>query len=182
VLLREITTMPKVDNQSLELLLFLLVAIAMVVQAAVFLAAFLAMRKAAHTMNEKIDDMRTHVMPLVDTTRELMTKLAPRIESASDDMATIAHSLRVQGATLQAAADEILERARSQAGRLDTMLTSLFDAVDRAGDFMADCINKPIRQFSALLASARAAIESFRTTVPAPRSQSNHAPGEDMFI
>jgi methyl-accepting chemotaxis protein len=174
--------MPKVDNQSLELLLFLLVAIAMVVQAGVFLAAFLAMRKAAHTINEKIEDVRTHVMPLVDTTRDLMTKLAPRIETASDDMAAIAQTLRVQSANLQTAADEILERARSQAGRLDTMLSSLFDAVDRAGGFMADCINRPIRQFSALLASARAAVESFRTPVPPTRSQTNHAPGEDMFI
>jgi hypothetical protein len=47
---------------------------------------------------------------------------------------------------------------------------------------MAECINKPIRQFSALLASARAAIESFRTAVPPGRSQPNHAPEKDMFI
>jgi ElaB/YqjD/DUF883 family membrane-anchored ribosome-binding protein len=174
--------MPKADNQTLELVLFFLVALAMLVQAGVLLAAFLAMRKAARSMNDKIDEVRTQVMPLIETSRTLMTKLAPQIETACDDMATITHTLRVQTANLQSAADEILERARSQAGRLDTMLSSLFDAVDRTGDFMADCINKPIRQFSALLASAKAAIESFRTNVPPPHSQTNHAPGEDMFI
>jgi ElaB/YqjD/DUF883 family membrane-anchored ribosome-binding protein len=174
--------MQKIDNQTLELVLFFLIALAMLVQAGVLLAAFLAMRKAAQTMNDKIDEVRSQVMPLIETSRSLMTKLAPRIEAASDDMATIARTLRVQSANLQTAADEILERARSQAGRLDTMLSSLFDAVDRAGEFMADCINKPIRQFSALLASARAAIESFRTTVPPASSQANHAPNEDMFI
>jgi signal transduction histidine kinase len=174
--------MEKLDTQTLELVLFFLIALAMLVQAGVLLAAFLAMRKAARTMNEKIDEVRSQVMPLVETSRNLMTKLAPRIEAASDDMAIIAHSLRVQSANLQSAADEILERARSQAGRLDTMLSSLFDAVDRAGDFMADCINKPIRQFSALVASAKAAIESFRAPAPPSRSQTNHAPGEDMFV
>ncbi|MFZ0302351.1 MAG: hypothetical protein WAL75_06685 [Terracidiphilus sp.] len=174
--------MQKPDTQTLELVLFFLIALAMLVQAGVLLATFLAMRKAAQAMNEKIDDMRSQVLPLIETSRNLMTKLAPRIESASEDMATIAHTLRVQSANLQTAADEILERARSQAGRLDTMLSSLFDAVDRTGEFMADCINKPIRQFSALLASARAAIESFRTTVPPSRSQTDNAPGKDMFV
>jgi signal transduction histidine kinase len=174
--------MQKPDTQTLELVLFFLIALAMLVQAGVLLATFLAMRKAAQSMNEKIDDVRSHVMPLIETTRNIVTKLAPRIESASDDMATIAHTLRVQSANLQTAADEILERARSQAGRLDTMLSSLFDAVDRTGEFMADCINKPIRQFSALLASARAAIESFRTSVPPSGSQTNHTPGKDMFV
>jgi signal transduction histidine kinase len=174
--------MQKVDTQTLELVLFFLIALAMLIQAGVLLAAFLAMRKAARSMDEKIDDVRSQVLPLIETTRNLMTKVAPRIESASEDMANIAHTLRVQSANLQTAADEILERARSQAGRLDTMLSSLFDAVDRTGEFMADCINKPIRQFSALVASARAAIESFRTTVPPTRSQTNHAPEKDMFV
>src|ERR1700683_68617 len=117
--------MQKVDNQTLELVLFFLVALAMLVHAGVLLGAFLAMRKAAQSMNEKIDDVRSQVLPLIETTRNLMTKVAPRIESASEDMATIAHTLRVQSANLQTAADEILERARSQAGRLDTMLSSL---------------------------------------------------------
>jgi hypothetical protein len=55
--------------------------------------------------------------------------------------------------------------------------------LDRAGSFMADTINKPIRQVSALLASARAVIDSLRSSVPTPRSQTNRTPGDsDMFV
>jgi uncharacterized protein YukE len=182
--------MQKIDNQTLELALFALVALAMVVQALVLFAAFLAMRKAAQAMNEKLEDISTtvkpilvSVTPIIETSRDLITKLAPRIDAASADLAAIAHSLRAQSADLQSAANEVVDRARAQANRLDAMLSNVFDAMDRAGGFVADCINKPMRQFAALLASARAAIESFRSSVPTASSRSNHAPGDgDMFV
>ena len=175
--------MQKIDNQTLELALFALVALAMMVQAMVLLATFIAMRKAAKSMNEKLEEVRSTVLPLIETSRNLFEKLAPRIESTSEDVAAIAHSLRVQTAEIQTAATEIVARARSQAGRLDSMLTDVLNGLDRAGSFMADTINKPIRQASALLASARAVIDSLRSSVPPPRSQSNHAPGDrDMFV
>jgi hypothetical protein len=182
--------MPKIDNQLLELALFALIALAMVVQAFVLLATFFAMRKAAQSVNEKLEGFSTSVMPLVasvtpivETSRTLITKLAPRIDAASEDVVAIAHSLRTQTADLQSAANEMVDRARAQANRVDSMLTNVFDAMDRAGGFVADCINKPMRQLNALLSSAKAAVESFRSTVPTPRSQSNHVPGDgDMFV
>ena len=175
--------MPKIDNQTLELALFALVALAMAVQAMVLLATFIALRKAAKSIDEKLEEVRSTVMPLIETSRNLFTKLAPRIESTSDDLAAVAHSLRIQTAEMQTAATEIVARARSQAGRLDSMLTDALNALDRAGSFMADTINKPIRQVSALLASARAVIDSLRSSVPTPRSQTNRAPGDsDMFV
>ena len=178
------------NPQTLELALFALVALAMMVQAFVLLAAFLAMRKTAQSINEKLEDMRSSlvpiiasVTPIVETTRNLIGKLAPRIDAASEDVAAMAHSLRAQTADFESAANEMVERARAQANRLDAMFSNVFDAMDRAGGFMADCINKPMRQFSAVLASVRAAIESFRNSVPTPRSQSNHASGDgDMFV
>jgi phage-related protein len=179
----------KIDNQTLELLLFVLVALAMVVQAIALLAIFFAMRKAVMAMNEKIDDMRSSVAPLIETatpmlesSRNLITKLAPKIEGMSEDVAAIAHSLRVQTGDLQVAAAEILERARTQASRLDAMTSNFLDAMDRAGGFVADTVNKPIRQVNALIASAKAFIESLRTAVP-PRVPGNHVPGDhDMFV
>jgi len=175
--------MQKIDNQTLELALFVLVALAMAVQAIVLLAAFIVMRKTAKSVEEKLEEVRSSVMPLVETSRNLIAKLAPKIESTSDDLAAITHSLRVQTAELQTAATEVVARARLQAGRLDFMLSNVLDAADRAGTFMADAVNKPIRQASALLASARAVIDSLRSSVPTPRSQSNQTPGDsDMFF
>jgi hypothetical protein len=183
-------TMQKIDNQTLQLALFALVALAMVVQAVVLLAAFLAMRKAAQIMNEKIDEMRTSVHPLIETSSKLIetssklfVKLAPRIDSASEDITVITRTFRAQSAEIQAATSEIAARARAQAGRVDGMLSTALDTVDRAGIMVADAIQKPVRQISALLASVKAVVESLRSSGPASRSRTNHAAGDDdMFV
>jgi len=182
--------MPKIDNQIIELALFGLVALAMVVQAFVLLAAFFALRQAAQSMNKKIEELRSSVLPMIatvrpmiDSSRILFDNVAPKIESASEDVAAIARSLRMQTIQLQSATVEIVARAKGQAGRVDTMLSGVLDSVDRAGNYLAGAVNKPIRQVSALLSSIKAAIESLRTSGPVSRSQSNHAPGDnDIFV
>jgi hypothetical protein len=175
--------MPKFENQTIELALFALVALAMLVQAIVLLAAFIAMRKAARSIDEKLAAFGASVTPLIDNTRALVTRLTPRIEETADDLAALTHSLRVQTADIQFAANEIVARARIQASRLDSMLSHVLDTLQRTGNFMSDTVNKPMRQFSAILASVKAVVESLRTGTPAPRSQANReSTDHDMFV
>ncbi len=176
--------MPKFENQTIELALFGLITLAMLVQAMVLLAAFIAMRKAALSIDQKLEAFSSSVTPLIDNTRALVTRLTPRIEETADDIAALTHSLRVQTADIQFAANEIVARARVQASRLDGMLSHVLDTMQRTGNFMSDAVNKPVRQFSAILASIKAVVESLRTSASAPRSQADPAPrGEnDMFV
>ncbi len=122
-------------------------------------------------------------MPVIENTRDLFARLAPKIESTTSDLAVLTRALRDQTADVQAAADEIIARARRQASRLDTMLSSVLDAVDRASAFMADTVAKPMRQLSAFLASAKAVVESLRSTEGAPRAEaSRRSSDNDMFV
>jgi hypothetical protein len=176
--------MPNLDNQTIQLALVAAVALLMLLQVIVLLAVFVVIRNTARSMREDFEDLRSSIAPIIYNTRELLTRLTPKIEGATSDLAVLTHSLRMQAADVQSAADEIIERARRQAGRLDTMLSSVLDGVERAGVFMADTVAKPMRQLSAILASVKAVIESLRTVDPAAaRSRSNHAPGDnDLFV
>jgi uncharacterized protein YoxC len=175
--------MSKLDIQTIQLALIALVALAMLIQAIVLLAAFMAMRKAARSVNEKLEELRSSLVPLLDKTRALVTRLTPKIEETAEDLAALTHSLRVQTSDVQYAANEIIARVRSQASRLDALLSNVLDAVERAGSFMADAVNKPLRQLSAILASVKAAVESLRDYAPSPRSQANRVTGNhDMFV
>jgi hypothetical protein len=176
--------MPKFENQTIELALFALVALAMLVQAIVLLAAFFAMRAAARSIDQKLDAFNSSVTPLIDNTRALVTRLTPRIEETADDIAALTHSLRVQTADIQFAANEIVSRARIQAIRLDGMVSQVLDTLQRTGNFMSDTVNKPMRQFSAILASIKAVVESLRSGAPSSRSQANPSPrgDNDMFV
>lgn len=175
--------MPRLDNQTIQLILVAGMALAVLFQAIMLLAAFIALRKLAKSIREEIEDLRSSVMPLIDNTRNLITRLAPKIEETTNDLAVLTRALRDQTADVQSAANEILARARRQASRVDLMLSSVLDAVDRTSAFMADTVAKPMRQLSAFLASAKAVVESLRNAEGAAGQQSTHASGDkDLFV
>jgi hypothetical protein len=63
------------------------------------------------------------------------------------------------------------------------MLTSIFDALDRATGFMTDTVTKPMRQIAGILASAKAVVESLRTDAPGAQATEGqpHA-DKDTFV
>jgi hypothetical protein len=175
--------MPKLNDQTIELALFALVALAMLVQAIVMFAAFIVARKAAASVDEKLEQFRSSVTPLIDNTRSLLARLTPAIEETADDLSAITHSLRVQSAELQSTTSVLVARAQVQAIRIDAMLTNVLDALDRTSSFVSGAVNKPMRQFSAILASVKAVVESLRSGVPETSRRSNPANGDqDMFV
>ena len=175
--------MPNLDTPTIQLVLVALVALAMVIQAIVLLAALSAVRKLAKSISEEIEDLRSSVMPVIENTRDLIARIGPKIEATTSDLAVLTRALRDQTADVQAAADEIIARTRRQASRIDTMLSNVLDAVDRASAFMADTVSKPMRQLSAFLASAKAVVESLRSADGAPRAETNRASGDnDLFV
>ena len=152
------------DTQTLMLAFVAFTGLAVLLQAIILLAIFLSVRKAARSIHEEIDDLRSSVTPIVNDSRDLLKRVGPKIEAVADDMEAITHGLRQQSVVLESATLEVLERVRRQSGRVDTMLTGVLYAVDRAGGFVASAVSKPIRQVASLLAAVKAAVESLRAT------------------
>jgi hypothetical protein len=166
--LREKTPMPNLDNQTTQLIFIAITALAVLMQAIILLAIYLAVRKAANSVREEVEDLRASVMPILSTTRNLITRVAPNIEVATADLVEITHSLRAQTAQMETAATEIVGRVRRQTNRLDKMFSGVLDSVDKAGAFVADAVSKPVRQISGLVASLKAIVESLRASAAAP--------------
>jgi methyl-accepting chemotaxis protein len=165
------------------------------VQAIILLAVFLTVRKKARSLTEQIEDLRSSVMPILSSTGEVithvrevvastqavLTRISPKVEAATADLAEVAHGLREQTEEMEASAMDIVKRLHSQATRLDAMFSGVLNMADRAGSFLADSVNGSVRQISAVVASAKAIVESLRTSEPAVRNP--HTPGDkDMFI
>jgi len=177
--------MPPLNNETILLAFVALTSVALLIQAIVMLAIFLSMRKAARSVIDELEQLRSSVMPIIYNTRDLMTRLTPRVESAINDLADMSAILRDQSVRVEATATEILERVRHQSGRIDAMLSGVLDAVDRAGGFVAEAVSKPVKQISALLASVKAMIETLRApTPPTPAAtRSTRSAGEkDLFV
>jgi methyl-accepting chemotaxis protein len=172
-------TMLSTNSQIALFAIASLVAIALLLQAIVLIAIFFGTRAALKAARKEIEEFRAAAMPFVKEGRELFNRIAPRIESTSADLAAVVHTVRAQTDELQSAATVLVERASVQANRLDSMTTAILDAADRAGTFLSNAVHKPMRQLTGILASARAIIESLRTseTTP-PRSTANNGSGD----
>ena len=174
--LREIDPMHSVDTQTIQLLIIGIAALAVVMQAVVLIAILVALKKAATSMHADIQELRTSVTPLLLDSRDFITRVAPKIESTTNDVAEIVHTLREKTEALDTTVTEIMGRAQRQTTRVDGMVTDVLDSVDKVGDFVANAVSKPVRQISALVASARAVVQSLNET--APRSHAAPGPGD----
>lgn len=187
--------MTNLDNGTMMLAFVAITGLAVLLQAIVLLAILSAARKAARSiesLKEEAETLRSSMMPVIHSTGELFTKfsdlyerIAPKIESSATDLAQLAHGLRVQTALVQSSTQEILERVNNQSRRMDSMMTGVLDAVDRAGSFVTEIVSKPVRQISGILASIKAVVESLSRSEAAGRpanSSAVRAPADkDMF-
>jgi uncharacterized protein YoxC len=171
--------MPNLDNQTIQLVIVAAVAVALLLQTIFLLAILSTVRKMSRSLKEEVEDLRSSVMPVIYNTRDLLTRITPQIESTVEDLAGMAHDMRRQTADLQASAKDVLDRVRVQTGRLDSMVSNVLDAVDRASVFVTESVSKPVRQISGLLASVKAIVESLRTA-DSPRHV--HTPDDDTFV
>jgi uncharacterized protein YoxC len=182
--------MQNLDSQTVQLVIVAAVALTMLLQAIALLAIFITVRKSARAMSEEIADLRATVVrvidkvePVIDNVRTLLAHTGPKIEGAASDLAAVSQNLRRQTNDIQSAANEIIERFRRQSARVDLMVTSIFDVVDRGTSFMSDAISKPMRQLAGFLASAKAVVESLRATAPEHHVPDDQPRGDkDMFV
>jgi len=177
--------MPNLDQQTILLAILGVVAFALLVQAIALLAIMVAVRRTARTVTEQVEEFRDEVMPIVRNTRELVTRIAPRIEDTAADLAEMASSLRGQTADIQGSATEVMERVRKQMVRIDEMISHALDAVDRATGFVTEAVAKPVRQLSGILASARAVVETLRSAgveVPQPVQPQRRVSSDDDLM
>jgi methyl-accepting chemotaxis protein len=165
--------MPKLDNQTLLLAFIAATGLAVLLQAFILLAIYIAISKAARSLREQVEDLRSAMMPVIFNTRDLFGRLAPKLEQSVEDLATIAHGLQVQTAEAQESVGVVLERMRQQSVRVDAMLTGMLNSVDRAGSFVTEVVKKPAMQISSAMAAVKAVLETLRA--PNPRQASKVA-------
>jgi hypothetical protein len=176
------------NHDMIELAFVGVAALALVTQTIILLAISIGVSKGTKSIKGDFEDMRASIMPTVDKARDLVEKtrtlvdrVSPQVESATTDVAELAHLLRVQAADVEATVEQILERVRSQTGRIDHMFSGTLDAVDKASGFVTHAVEKPVRQISGLVAALKAVVESLRS------SEGHHddhgiADDKDMFV
>jgi methyl-accepting chemotaxis protein len=158
-----------VDVQNAMFAFVAVAALALLMQTIGAIAVIVIARKAAKNLREEMEHYRSTLTPILERVRDVVQHVAPKVESAADELAVITTKLREQTADIQAAANDIIARTQHQASRVDHMLTAIFDRMERVGSFVSEAVAKPMRQLSGVIASIRAVVEHLREPQGAPR-------------
>lgn len=172
------------NNQTFLIALVVFVAltgIALMIQAIVMLVAFVTMRKTIASIHSDVQEMRTSVMPILSISKDLLEKIAPKAESIITDMADLTERFKEQTVELQATTTEILGRVHRQTTRVDAIITGVIDSIEYTSNVIVDSVGRPVRQISAMLASAKAFL-TVLATGRRPVEREEVVADQDMFV
>jgi uncharacterized protein YoxC len=169
------------DMQHLDTILIVMVAVYGVsVLLHISVLAFLAlgMNKVLKQAKQYADDLDAKIKPVLSLAQEvlhqsktLVSTLEPKLDAAAADMSEVARIARDGAARISASADEITDRVRRQAERVERMTSDALDGVEKAGTLLSNAVSTPVRRASAFVAAARAIVGALRRPAPPRPSQ-----------
>lgn len=136
-------------------------AAAVVIQAGILVAMYLAMRQTGARVEALADEVRTKVLPTAETAHSMLLELRPKIETVATNLADSSNTVRAQLQRLDATVNDVIDRTRLQVIRADEILGRTLDKVEATTDMVHKTVVSPLRQASGLMQGISAGVEFF---------------------
>jgi hypothetical protein len=156
-------------------------SVAVVIQACILIAMFVALRKTSGRVEALAEDVRTKVLPVADTVQSMLTELRPKIENAVTNASEATALLHAQVERLDATVNDVIDRTRLQIIRADDLVTRTIDRVEETTDMVHKAVVSPVRRFAGVVHGLTVGLEqlvAFRRR----RRQDVTVPRDEMFI
>jgi phage-related protein len=153
-------------------------SIGILIQACVVIAIFVAARKAITKATQFVEDARQHLTPVLATSRSLLEDVSPKIKIMTSNLTEVSETIRHQSTHINSAVDEIVDRSRNQAARVDGMVSGTLDGINTATASIQEGISAPVRKVTGFVNGLRAALD-----VLLQRARPDHSKADrDLFI
>jgi hypothetical protein len=163
-----------------------LTGVAVLLQAVILAALYLAMRKSSARMEALAVEVKTKALPSLETAQAILTELRPKLTVIADNLTETTYSVRSQVERMDATVNDVVDRARLQIIRGDELLTRTLDRVEETSDIVHDTVVSPVRQFAGLIQGVTAGIEFLLGNRGRRNGGSREArrpvPQDEMFI
>lgn len=159
---------------------------AVLLQAGVLLAMYVAMRKSSERMQALADEVKTKVMPTIAEAQQMLSVLRPKVEVIVGNLEETTTVLRGEIKRVDATVNDVMDRARLQVIRADELLSRTLDRVEQTSDMVHRTVVSPVRQLSGLMQGITVALEFLfggRGRRNGSRREERQAvPQDEMFI
>jgi signal transduction histidine kinase len=148
-------------NENLIPIFIALTGAAVVLQAGLLAAMYLAMRKTSTRMEALAEEIKTKALPALDSTQSLLTEMRPKLQTISDNLVEVTTKIRSQVQRADATVHDALDRARLQVIRTDEMVTRTLDKVEATSEIVQKTVVSPVRQVSGVIQGITAGVDFF---------------------
>jgi len=170
-----------------KLTLFIaLTGLAVLLQACVLVALYLAMRKSAERMETLATEVRGKLLPSIEQAQTLLSEIRPKFQSIAQNVEQTTGMVLSQVQRVDAAVSDVVDRARLQVIRADELLSRTMDRVEQTTDMVHKTVISPVRQLSGLVQGITVGLEFLFSgrgrRNGGGREERRPVPQDEMFI
>ena len=159
-----------------------LTAFAVLLQAGILVALYLALRTSTAKMEALATEMRDKTAPAIETAHNLMLDLRPKVDAIATNLGETTTLVRSQLERVDATLSDALDRTRLQVIRADELLNRTMDKVEETTDMVHNTVVSPLRQVSGLMSAISTGVEVFLGGKRRGRRNGMGVPQDEMFI
>lgn len=155
---------------------------AVVLQACILVAMYLAMRKSTARMEALALEVKAKVLPTAETAQAMLVELRPKIEDIVSNTRDTTTVVRDQMLRLDATVSDVMDRTRLQVIRADELLTRTMDRVEETTDMVHKTVISPVRQVAGVMTGLSVGFEALFGGKRRRRRESAGVQQDEMFI
>jgi len=146
-------------NSRLLMIFVGMVAIAMVVQAIAVIVLAIGAAKASKRALQIADELHTKVMPILDTTHNVIHDSAPKVKIITENLVETSHVVRSKAQEFDVTASDLNMKTRAQAARVDGMVTAVLNTTADISETLQRAVKVPVREFAGLVNGFKAGLD-----------------------
>ena len=156
-------------------------AAAVVIQAGILVAMYLAVRQSAARMEILANEVRAKVMPAAEEVHSMLTEFHPHLRTLVTNVTETSTKVRSQIERLDATINDAIDRTRLQVIRADELLNRTLDRVENTTNLVHKTVVSPVRQLAGLVQGVTSGLD-YLISSKRRRHNGVGAPQDEMFI
>jgi len=159
----------------------ILVSLAVLIQAGMTVAIFLALRKIPGHLEAVRQDFKQRFDPLTQSVTEILASARDPLRTITANLADISKMLRERTSDVDGLVAELVDKSRTQVIRMDRMVSDLVEKVETTSETVQRGVLAPMQEVSAVIKGMQAGLE-FLFSRRRRTSVSEAAQDEQLFI
>ncbi len=169
------------NNVNIETVFVIVAAVAIVLQFAILLAMYAAIRKSQKRVEGITEALTRHGIPALEAAHTFFLENAPKVSSILDNVSTSTGTVNRQIERVDATVTDIVDRTRLQVIRADELVSRTLDRVEETTDFVHHRVLSPIRHAAGLIQGVGAGIGALMGNLRGSRNGPRNNGRSDML-